>query len=398
MSIPQQSPSRYRILILSHSAVVDVYQDKLRYLAREHDLEITLVVPHVFPEAGGVVQAHLGDGSYTVVPLHGRLARKGPQSKYTLRGLRRLMKRLQPHVLHLEEEPESLISLQAIRAALALRQPPKIVAFSWRNMIFPFSHWPWYKPKRIVLDLIQRMCLPHVDALICGSHEGPSTFASLGVTCPMHIIPQYGIDPARYSPEGPRIDIQSTYNIGNNELLVGFVGRIMPMKGLDTLLEACSLCGNNVHCVVIGRGDTGWLRTVAERTGMTSRLTIIDGLAPADVPSAMRALDVMVLPSKTTAQWREQFGRVIIEAMACGLPVVGSSSGEIPYVIGDAGLVFPEGDAKALASCIEQMSDPEARATIRRLGLERVEAHYTNERIAGQIAQVYRQVLTNAGV
>lgn len=376
---------------------MDVYQDKLRYLAREHDLELTLVVPHVFLEAGRIVEAHLGDGSYTVVPLHGRLTRTGRLNRYTLRGLRPLIKKLQPHVLHLEEDPESAISLQAIRAALSLRQPPKIVGFSWRNMYFPFAHWPWYKPKRIVLDLIQRMCLPHYDALICGSHEGPSMFAPLGVSCPMPIIPQYGVDPARYSPSGPIIDLRSTYNINHNQLVVGYIGRIMPMKGLDTLLEACSLSGNNVHCVVVGRGDTDWLRIVAERTGMTSRLTLIDGLAPADVPSAMRALDVMVLPSRTTAQWREQFGRVIIEAMSCGLPVIGSSSGEIPYVIGDAGLVFPEGDAKALASCIMQLNDVNARAVIRQRGLERVEAHYTNKHIAAQIARVYRQVLSNAG-
>ena len=67
-----------------------------------------------------------------------------------------------------------------------------------------------------------------------------------------------------------------------------------------------------------------------------------------EVPAVLRALDVLVLPSLTTPSWKEQFGRVLQEAMACAIPVVGSDSGEIPHVIGDAGLVTPEGDAAAL--------------------------------------------------
>ena len=62
---------------------------------------------------------------------------------------------------------------------------------------------------------------------------------------------------------------------------------------------------------------------------------------PSDqVAVEMRKLHALVLPSRTTPRWKEQFGRVLIEAMACGVPPVGSDSGEIPHVIDDAGLVF----------------------------------------------------------
>jgi quercetin dioxygenase-like cupin family protein len=91
------------------------------------------------------------------------------------------------------------------------------------------------------------------------------------------------------------------------------------------------------------------------------------------VPSRLAQLDALVLPSLTRPNWKEQFGRVLVEAMACGVPVVGSDSGEIPRVIGQAGLSFPEGDAGALrASLAELMGSERRRAELGARGRIRV--------------------------
>jgi glycosyltransferase involved in cell wall biosynthesis len=85
---------------------------------------------------------------------------------------------------------------------------------------------------------------------------------------------------------------------------------------------------------------------------------------------------------------------VLVEAMACGVPVIGSNSGEIPHVVGDAGLIFPEGQVSALRACLGQLVDnPELRASLSRRGRERVLAHYTQAQIADRTYQVYRSVL-----
>jgi glycosyltransferase involved in cell wall biosynthesis len=90
----------------------------------------------------------------------------------------------------------------------------------------------------------------------------------------------------------------------------------------------------------------------------------------------------------------EQFGRVLIEAMACGVPVVGSDCGEIPHVIGDAGLVFPENDAAALRSCLVQlMREPETASRLVRQGRERVLQQFTQESIAARTVAVYREIM-----
>jgi glycosyltransferase involved in cell wall biosynthesis len=102
----------------------------------------------------------------------------------------------------------------------------------------------------------------------------------------------------------------------------------------------------------------------------------------------------LVLPSRTRPNWVEQFGRVLIEAMASGVPVVGSDSGEIPNVIGDAGLVFPEGDIGRLRAHLQSLiDDPGLWAALARRGRERVQARYTQARIAAETVQVYREVL-----
>jgi glycosyltransferase involved in cell wall biosynthesis len=104
--------------------------------------------------------------------------------------------------------------------------------------------------------------------------------------------------------------------------------------------------------------------------------------------------DVLVLPSRSTAGWKEQFGHVLIEAMAMGIPVVGSDSGEIPNVIGRGDLVFGEGDAIALARILRRLvEDEEWREEVREYGLDRVERLYTHDRIAERLVVLWRKVL-----
>ncbi len=108
----------------------------------------------------------------------------------------------------------------------------------------------------------------------------------------------------------------------------------------------------------------------------------------------MQKLDALVLPSLTRPNWIEQFGRVLPEAMACETPVIGSSSGEIPHVIGEAGLVFQEGNVQELVACVRKLlDDPELYARLAVEGRQRVLENYTQEQIARQTYEVYKEIL-----
>ena len=116
------------------------------------------------------------------------------------------------------------------------------------------------------------------------------------------------------------------------------------------------------------------------------------------MPAFYQMLDVFVLPSRTMPNWKEQFGRVLIEAMACAVPVVGSSSGEIPQVIGAAGLVFPEGDLGALGGCLARLqAEPDERRRLGQAGRERVLAQFTMGEIAERTVKVYQALKGSQG-
>ena len=121
-------------------------------------------------------------------------------------------------------------------------------------------------------------------------------------------------------------------------------------KGVEDLITASKLLDFPHQLFLLGNGkDKDYFKT------LTDKAIWVDAVDPNEMNKYYSALDVLVLPSRTTPKWKEQFGRVLVEAMLCGTPVIGSSSGEIPKVMGEAGLVFKEQDPKDLAEKIKLM-------------------------------------------
>jgi glycosyltransferase involved in cell wall biosynthesis len=128
--------------------------------------------------------------------------------------------------------------------------------------------------------------------------------------------------------------------------------------------------------------------------GLGGRIAIHEQVAHDAVPQYLQRMTVLVLPSRTTATWKEQFGHVIVEAMACGVPVVGSDSGAIPEVVGNAGVIVPEGSVEALAEALRGLiATPSVRVELAARGRERVLAAYTNDIVARDLAAFWNFVV-----
>jgi glycosyltransferase involved in cell wall biosynthesis len=137
------------------------------------------------------------------------------------------------------------------------------------------------------------------------------------------------------------------------------------------------------------------LEEQATQLGIADRICIKPSIPTSEVPREIEQWNAHILPSITRPNWIEQFGRTLAEAMACEVPVIGSSSGEIPHVIGDAGLIFKEGDARGLSECIRKlMDDPILYEDMARRGRRRVLDNYTQEHIARRTCEIYREVLS----
>lgn len=381
-----------KILIVSHSSVVDVYQDKLRYLARNSDFDVTLLIPNRYFEAGRVRDGFTGFGGYEVVKLPTLFGESGRQNLHVYLSLQRALNRIQPDIIHLEEEPFSMVTSQIMYASGLLKKRPKFVLFTWENIDHDYSMLPWYAPQRHLYPRLQAYALGNIDYMIYGNHEGQAIFERRGYTGPSTIIPQYGVDPHTYNTSGDIPDELSTRLEQAGPILL-FVGRMLRMKGIHNLLEAFAETTTG-HLLMVGSGpDQGEFEKKVGSLGIAERVTFTGNVEPKEVPDYLRLADILVLPSLTTPEWKEQFGRVLIEAMACGTVPVGSSSGEIPTVIGDGGLVFKEGDSQDLLRQITSlMESPDLLASYKSAAIARVKKHYTNERIAAQLADVYRAV------
>lgn len=292
-----------------------------------------------------------------------------------------LLNSLKPELIQVDEEPSSLALLEVLLLKPRLRCP--VLFFSWENLPIRYR-WPF--------SAVRRFNLRQSDGAIAGTQEACQRLGEAGFSGPIAVIPQLGVDPERFYPSQ---NAPLRQKLGLHTFTIGYIGRLIPEKGLWVLLDALSFLHGDWQCLLVGEGPIRkeWFHQ-AQKRGLEERVFWVPPVLHTEVPEYINAMDVMVLPSLTTPRWKEQFGHVLIEAMACGVPVIGSNSGAIPEVIGDAGLIVPEGDPRALAQAIDFLRSSESeKAALGQKGRERVLALYTNERIGHQTFSFWQEVL-----
>jgi glycosyltransferase involved in cell wall biosynthesis len=364
-----------RVLMLSKACIVGAYQKKLEELARFPDVELTVVVPPYWRDERGVTHLERQHtAGYDLVVE--RMALNGNFHMHFYPGLGKQIHRVRPDLVHIDEEPYNLATAHALW--MARRAGARSLFFSWQNIL---RRYP------LPFRLLERYVLDRADYGIAGNQESTEVWRAKGYGGPLTVIPQFGVDPKVFHPAGTR-------ETGRG-FIVGYVGRLVEEKGVDLLLEALAGLDGMWRAYIQGSGPAREsLQVQARDLGLAGRVTFDDWIPSAQMPGYYQQLDAVVVPSRTRPNWKEQFGRVLIEAMACGVPVVGSDSGEIPNVIGDAGLVFAEGDVGALREHLTRLlRDLDLRADLAQRGRERVLAHYTQAQVASQTYEVYQSVL-----
>ena len=369
-----------RVLYISKALVVGTYQRKLEEIAKFPDVELRAIVPPYWRE--GDYRQELEPrytAGYELVAEHMRF--NGHYHLHYYPNLRRQLLEWRPDVVHVDEEPYNFATAHAIWQAR--RVGAKAVFFAWQNI------YRVYPPPFYLFELFSMIRSHGAQA---GTRQAQEVLRRKRYSRPSAVLPQFGVDAELFSPDPRPADHDS-------ELRIGYAGRLVPAKGLHVLLAAAARLTFPYRLQLIGAGAAeSELRSRAESLGIQERVEFVGPVPSNEMPKRYRAMHVCVLPSLTTPHWKEQFGRVLIEAMACGVPVVGSDSGEIPEIVGtdDAepgGRTFPEGDAEALAKILTELhSDPALRRDFGRRGRERVLREFTQERIAAQTVRMYRQL------
>jgi glycosyltransferase involved in cell wall biosynthesis len=181
-------------------------------------------------------------------------------------------------------------------------------------------------------------------------------------------------------------------------LSIGFVGRLVPERGLDLLFRACVQLTDPWSIHVVGTGPAQEeLEALAERLGIAAHVIWHGALPRSGLVELWPQLDCAVFPSRSTPRWVESRGRAVLDAMANGLALVVSASGALPEVVGSAGRVIPEEGVDQLADVLRSFSqDPEARRALGAEARRRVLAEYTDESIAQRTLGFWRVVTGTA--
>lgn len=393
-----------KILVASHSYIVDLNCEKFKTLAAlEPGLEVTVVVPKRW-RPGGVQNKLIEtrqwqEGSFRVVPIS-NFSQNNQGLLCFGADLLKLLQEFRPDIIQVEQGSKALAYAQLITLNRLLGLNAKNLFFTWWNL--PYN-------LKFPVSALEAYNLRHTHGIVSGNQDGADILRQRGYQGPIKVMPQLGVDETLFRPQ-PQPELAAKLGIQPDDFVVGFVGRFVPEKGLLTLCDALAEIGQTQKWkwLLLGRGPLQQtLMEKATAAGIADRLIWIESVPHDAVSNYINLMHTLILPSETTEQfktltsvgWKEQFGHVLIEAMACQVPVIGSDSGEIPYVIGEAGLVFPEGNAAALKECLLKLIEqPKLAEKLGKQGYDRVLAHYTNRALAQQQLSFYRQLIANEEV
>ncbi|MGR6466423.1 glycosyltransferase [Rhizobium sp. PAMB 3182] len=367
---------KLRVISIAHTAVSRP-AGRLRYhpFAESDDLDVHLVVPRRWRHFGRTILADPGDDpgvTMHVLPI--LFSHAGPFSWYLhcYWGLAQLIRQVRPHVIHLWEEPWSVVALQACLlkgdAALVMEVDQNIL----KTLPPPF-------------ETMRKYVLAHTSHVLSRSDDATMVVRARGYDGPVSMI-SYGVDTDIFSPAEPRPEPADA------GMVIGYVGRLVEEKGVQDALDAMARSPADIRLEMIGEGPYEQkLKEKAEALGIADRVTIRPWSTPEVVAEFLRKLDALILLTHTTAAVKEQFGRVIIEAQGCGIPVIGAQSGAIPDIVADGGWIVPQRDPDALSSLLSRLaSDPAERRRKAQAGIDNVRSRFTYPVVADQLYAAWR--------
>lgn len=361
-----------RVLRVAHHGVVSAWRERERELIRR-GVDLTLVSAVRWNEGGRDVE--LDSGADGFVHGVGTLGSHPNGFVYDPRPLWRLLGQ-RWDLIDLHEEPCALATAEILGLMRLRRDRTPVVLYSAQNIAkrYPVPiRWGEHAALRVA-----------EGAYVCNTAAG-NILRNKGLRRPPWLI-GLGTDLSVFKP-GP-------HGAPRSPLRVGYAGRLEHYKGVAVLVRAMAELPD-ADLLIAGDGPLrSDLTDLAATLGILHRVRFLGHLGP-DLPAFYRDLDVLAVPSLPTKGWLEQFGRVVVEAMASGVPVVASRSGALPDVVGEAGLLVEPGNSGQLADAIGQMGDRDRWAALRQAGLEHCQ-QYSWQAVAAQHRAFYESVLEPA--
>jgi glycosyltransferase involved in cell wall biosynthesis len=373
-----------KLLTLGHSYVVSLNRRLAHEMATagRGRWEVTCAAPRYFHGANDLAPIAIEptpDDAYRLHAVGAHLTSEVHVFSYGLE-LRSLLR--QPwDLVHAWEEPYILAGWEVSRW---IRAGNKLVYRTAQSnpKVYP-PPFSWF----------ERSSMARASGWICSGRSVEENLRGRPGYDSPHLLSPLGVDTGFFSPN-PSQRAAAAAKLGwsaDGPPVVGYVGRFVPAKGLALLMQALDAVETPWRALFLGAGKLeGELKRWAARHGDRIRVLRVPHN---EVPAYLNVMDVLCAPSQTTTGWREQFGRMLVEAFACALPVIGSDSGEIATVLGDAGVVVKERDVAGWTLAIQDLLEsPAKRAELGAKGLEQARTRFTWQVVARQYLSFFEQL------
>jgi len=336
--------------------------------------KLLIVAPKIRPEEGGVQVKKVKIKGLEIVDSRAVLTRS--QLYFMPNCFYELLRRKPAIICHWTGEL-GLMSLTCMLASKILRVP--FVIFTWRN-----------KPVKLPLPIkvIWKVIISSTSLIIAGTNKAKSILISEGVpSSKIIVMPEAGIDKKFFfHPKGGPL------RKGSIKKTVLFTGRFVAEKGIYQILESIEKVRSkirDIHFIFCGNGpERDNMINYVKKANLSNICTIKGWVSYDEMPKVYNSTDVFVYPSYATKSWEEQFGFALLEAMACGVPVITTKSGSIPEVVGNSVIIIEPKNSKKLAEAIiKVLHDEDLRKSLSEKGRKQAEK-YSSEIIAKKFIKV----------
>jgi L-malate glycosyltransferase len=381
-----------KLLVIGHAFLLAYIQKK--YVAMKQldpDLRLRLVVPSHMRDRfhHKAYEVHPALAANEVVPFKARLTRFQAHMTYLHNPARlaALLRKFQPDVIHLEEEPQALITVETIALQRIFARNAAVTLFTWDNLL-RMRGFPAGGGKR----LLRRYALTRAATVICGNQRAAELLRSEGYfKGTIETLPHSGLDVNEHQP-GTEPELRAKLGL-QGSIVVGHVGRLVEEKGLLLLFEALGrLKAHSWKLLLVGSGTLETEireRWMAEYPG---RIVLVPAVPYDQVSQYLRCVDIFVLASYSTPHWAEQFGQTLAQAMLLGIASIGSTSGAIPEVLGSGGLLFEEGQVDGLTRALGSLlASPASRQELGARGREFALRYYTSESVGARYLAAFER-------
>ncbi len=371
-----------KILYIEHAAVYPEEMKKYDHLAGHAGAEIKLIKPSNWNDPYRNESKDHREHRYEIISAPVIFPGYRHRS-FFLKKIAPVIRKFKPDIIHLFDEANTMFALQACMLKRVYCPDAKLCFDNFQNILYDRVPYRF----GFIYDYAEQQLFRHADAATV-RYEGSYEFLRhRGFKGPIRIIP-WGTDIDWFRPQN-RPD-------GDGVFTLGYVGRIEEDKGIYLLLRALAELGVTSRLMIVGKGvqaDMEKMFSLIDSLGLTSRIDYRGYVNQKELPQLYAQMDCLVVPTITRNRCKEQFGRVVVEAMACGVAVIGSRSGAIPYLISDSGIVCEENNIADLAAKIDDLAQhPHKRKELGKKGRQRVETCYSWAGFGRQCHAFYKEL------